>query len=324
MRSTQGMPGRRPNLSASGHDVRPLSEARIAELAERLTDEEREVLLRRGTERPFCGNLLDNKKDGFYACRLCGLPLFGSGAKFDSGTGWPSFFAPVDEDHVGYVEDASHGMCRVEIVCMRCGGHLGHVFDDGPAPTGRRYCLNSVSMAFVETGGDVPEGSRPAEGLSTAYFGGGCFWGVEDRFQSIEGVVDAASGYQGGETEGPTYREVCSGATGHAEVVRVVFDPSEVSYERLLDAFFAMHNPTTRDRQGPDVGTQYRSVIYTTDAGQLAAARAKIAALEAEGAFGGKAIVTEVRPVEEAGAFYLAEEYHQDYNARHGRSCSIG
>ncbi|MEM7754492.1 MAG: bifunctional methionine sulfoxide reductase B/A protein [Planctomycetota bacterium] len=323
MRVRGALPARRPNLSGSGHDVRRLSEARIAELAERLSDEEREVLLRRGTERPFCGNLLDNKKDGFYACRLCGLPLFGSSAKFDSGTGWPSFFAPVDDDHVAYIVDESHGMRRVEIVCARCEGHLGHVFDDGPAPTGRRYCLNSVSMSFVETDDGVPELSKPAV-TETAYFGGGCFWGVEDRFQSIEGVIDAASGYQGGSEENPSYREVCNGTTGHAEVVRVVFDPAVVTYAALLDAFFAMHNPTTRDRQGPDVGTQYRSAIYTTSAAQLDAARSKIAALEGAGAFGGKPIVTEVRPVEDAGAFYEAEEYHQDYNARHGRSCSIG
>ena len=148
MRVRGALPARRPNLSGSGHDVRRLSEARIAELAERLSDEEREVLLRRGTERPFCGNLLDNKKDGFYACRLCGLPLFGSSAKFDSGTGWPSFFDVID-GAVNTKRDFKLVVPRTEYHCSRCGGHQGHVFKDGPRPTGLRYCNNGIALDFV-------------------------------------------------------------------------------------------------------------------------------------------------------------------------------
>jgi peptide-methionine (R)-S-oxide reductase len=110
------------------------------------------VLLHQGTEAPFCGTLLNNKKDGIYACRLCGLPLFKADAKFESGTGWPSFTAPFDADHVAELVDESHGMIRTEIRCRRCDSHLGHVFDDGPRPTRRRYCLNSVSMEFFPTG----------------------------------------------------------------------------------------------------------------------------------------------------------------------------
>jgi peptide-methionine (R)-S-oxide reductase len=138
--------------SKSGYDVTRLSDDRVAALAEGFTPEERHVILHQGTERPFCGLLLDNKNPGTYVCRLCGLPLFASNAKFESGTGWPSFFQPFDPDHVKNLEDVSHGMMRVEIRCARCDAHLGHVFNDGPRPTGLRYCLNSVSMEFVEDG----------------------------------------------------------------------------------------------------------------------------------------------------------------------------
>lgn len=134
--------------SASGHDLGKLPESRIAELAQSLSPEERRVILHQGTEPPFCGGLLKEKGEGVYHCRLCGLPLFRSQAKFESGTGWPSFFAPFDPEHVAEISDRSHGMVRTEIRCARCDGHLGHVFPDGPPPTGQRYCLNSVSLRF--------------------------------------------------------------------------------------------------------------------------------------------------------------------------------
>jgi peptide-methionine (R)-S-oxide reductase len=140
------------STSRSGFDVTPLPSDRIVALASEFTPEERHVILHHGTERPFCGLLLDNKKPGVYACRLCGLPLFSSDAKFESGTGWPSFFRPFDPEHVTEISDRSHGMVRVEIRCKRCDAHLGHVFDDGPPPTHLRYCLNSVSMRFVDAG----------------------------------------------------------------------------------------------------------------------------------------------------------------------------
>lgn len=138
--------------SHAGYDLTPLSPARVTALAAEFTPEERHVILHQGTERPFCGLLLDNKQAGTYACRLCGLPLFASNAKFESGTGWPSFFRPFDPDHVKNLEDHAYGMRRIEIRCARCDAHLGHVFDDGPPPTHLRYCLNSVSMAFVPEG----------------------------------------------------------------------------------------------------------------------------------------------------------------------------
>ena len=134
--------------SVSGHDLTPLSDAEKQQRAEHLTDEERRILLNQGTEPPFCGGLLDNKEDGVYHCKLCELPLFAANAKFESGTGWPSFYQPFDPEHVRELRDTSHGMTRVEIRCARCDGHLGHVFPDGPPPTGLRYCLNSASMMF--------------------------------------------------------------------------------------------------------------------------------------------------------------------------------
>lgn len=138
--------------SRTGFDLAPLPPERVEALAADLSPEERRVILHQGTERPFCGVFLDNKKQGVYACRLCGLPLFKSDAKFESGTGWPSFFQPFDRDHVAEIADHSHGMVRVEIRCRRCDAHLGHVFDDGPPPTHQRYCLNSASLAFVDAG----------------------------------------------------------------------------------------------------------------------------------------------------------------------------
>jgi peptide-methionine (R)-S-oxide reductase len=137
-------------VSAAGYDLTPLDRDEVERLAQGLTSAERQIILHQGTERPFCGMLLDNHRDGTYVCRLCELPLFKSQAKFHSGTGWPSFFAPYDPDHVAELRDVSHGMVRVEIRCARCDAHLGHVFPDGPPPTGLRYCLNSASLQFVD------------------------------------------------------------------------------------------------------------------------------------------------------------------------------
>ena len=147
---------RESRTSASGYEDTPISIVERDPLAADLTPDEREVLLNHGTERAFCGTLLNNKEHGVYACRLCGLPLFNSNYKFESGTGWPSFSAPFDPDHVREIDDDSHGMTRIEIRCARCESHLGHVFDDGPSPTFQRYCLNSVAMEFYDSPGAIP------------------------------------------------------------------------------------------------------------------------------------------------------------------------
>lgn len=329
--------------SASGYDITPLPPDRVAELTARLDPQAYHITQKAGTEPPFCGNLLDNRKDGIYACVVCGLPLFSSEHKFNSGTGWPSFYREFDPEHVARRPDHSHGMVRVEINCARCGAHLGHVFDDGPPPTGERHCLNSAALRFYERGVELPPesrpvadfgaagaggaGSRPAERssepsqadrLETAYFAGGCFWGIEHYFQKGPGVVDAVSGYMQGHVENPTYKQVCQGNTGHAETVKVVYDPARISYRRLLEAFFVMHDPTQLNRQGPDVGEQYRSGIWYTSEQQRREAEAYIAELERSGRYRGKRIVTQVEP---ARTFYPAEDYHQDYIAKTGRAC---
>jgi peptide methionine sulfoxide reductase msrA/msrB len=277
------------------------------------------VTQRAGTEAAFCGTLLDNKMEGIYACVVCGLPLFASEHKFTSGTGWPSFYREFDADHVVRKHDGSHGMARTEVACARCGAHLGHVFEDGPEPTGERHCLNSASLVFHENGSALPPESLPVE-TEEAYFAAGCFWGVEHYFELGPGVIDAASGYMQGEVDEPTYQQVCAGSTGHAETVRVVFDPGRISYNRLLEAFFAMHDPTQLDRQGPDVGTQYRSGIWYVSEEQKRQAEAFIRALGEEDRYGGRSIVTRIEP---AGTFWPAEEVHQDYITKTGRACHV-
>jgi peptide methionine sulfoxide reductase msrA/msrB len=311
-----------PVYSKSGFDITPLGRAEIEALAKKLSPEDAKVILAKGTEPAFCGNLLDNHQDGVYTCKLCGLPLFSSANKFNSGTGWPSFYQPFDRDHIAYHKDVSHGMARVEILCARCGGHLGHVFDDGPADkTGLRYCLNSASLEFTEKGQKMPPESRPVH-TEVAYFAGGCFWGVEDRFQQVPGVVDAVSGYMGGKTRDPSYDDVCTHSTGHAETVKVVFDPKRVTYRQLLERFFTFHDPTQLNRQGPDIGDNYRSAIFAATPEQEQQARAFIDEQGKGDRYKSRKIVTQLVPAKDI-PFYAAEEYHQDYHLKHGGSCPI-
>jgi peptide methionine sulfoxide reductase msrA/msrB len=318
--------------SRSSYDITPLAKATVAELAKKLSPEAYRITQNAGTEPAFCGTLLDNKKNGSYYCVVCGLPLFTSSHKFDSGSGWPSFFAPSDPDHVAAHEDNSHGMQRVEINCARCGSHLGHVFDDGPKPTGLRFCLNGAALVFHEKGAALPPDSQPIK-TETAYFAGGCFWGVEHYFDLAPGVIAADSGYMQGSTDKPTYKDICSqdempasrkpaDYKPHVEAVQVIFDPAVISYAQLLEGFFEMHDPTTLNRQGPDYGTQYRSGLYTVGDAQTGEARKYVAELNVRNLFGGRKVVTEIEP---AKTFFAAEDYHQDYLDKNpGRGCHIG
>lgn len=294
-----------------------------------LTPEETRVILNKGTEAPFTGQNLHNKKTGTYHCRQCNAALYRSSSKFDSECGWPAFDDAI-EGAVLRKPDADGR--RVEIVCARCGGHLGHVFE-GERFTAKntRHCVNSISMAFTPEGQEK-QGEQPtlasdsqitatndalaptatSPNKATAIFAGGCFWGVEDAFSKVPGVLDVVSGYTGGKVEDPSYDLVSKGHTGHAEAVRVTYDPSVVQYEQLARLFFELHDPTQLNRQGPDHGTQYRSALFYTGEAQKDVAHKLIAQLRAKG----WNVVTEVSA---ASAFYLAEDYHQDFTERTGR-----
>jgi peptide methionine sulfoxide reductase msrA/msrB len=318
--------------SRSGYDITPYSADKVAELAKKLDPEAYRVTQKAGTEPAFCGTLLDNKKEGAYCCVVCGLPLFASAHKFNSGTGWPSFYTTFDREHVVGKEDNTHGMQRIEINCARCDAHLGHVFDDGPAPTGLRFCLNGAALKFYEKSEQLPPESSPIK-TEVAYFAGGCFWGIEHYFQQAPGVISAESGYMQGTTDKPTYKDVCEqddkpaaqrpeGFKGHAEVVKVVYDPAHITFRKLLQGFFEMHDPTQLNRQGPDYGTQYRSGVYTVGDAQAAETKAYVAELAAKALFNGRKIVTEIEP---AKTYFPAETYHQDYLEKNPeRGCHIG
>lgn len=262
-----------------------------------LTHEQFQIARLKGTERAGSGEFCERHEPGLYGCVCCGTPLFDSRVKFESGSGWPSFTQPVKENAIKYEKDTSYGMIRVEIMCNTCDAHQGHVFPDGPAPSGLRYCVNSTSMQLLST--ELSE--------ATAIVGGGCFWCTEAVFQRIKGVSKVESGYAGGMIAKPTYREVTSGRTGHAEVIRITYNPKELSYADLLRIFFSTHDPTTLNRQGYDTGTQYRSMVITSDEEEKKIAE-EVKAEMAD--YFDDPIVTEITG---AAAFYVAEDYHQNY-----------
>ncbi len=268
-----------------------------AEWREILSPEQFQIARLKGTERAGTGEFCERHEPGLYGCVCCGTPLFDSRVKFESGTGWPSFGQPVKENAIKYEKDTSYGMVRVEVMCNTCDAHQGHVFPDGPEPSGLRYCINSASMQLLE--------DNTSE--ATAVLGGGCFWCTEAVYQRIEGVSHVESGYSGGTIKNPTYREIGTGRTGHAEVIKITYNPEVLNYADLLRIFFSTHDPTTLNRQGYDTGTQYRSVIFYQSEEEEKTAREVI---EEMSDYFDDPIVTEVSPL---GAYYQAEDYHQNY-----------
>ena len=299
-----------------------------------LTPDQYHVMRKCGTEVAFSGQYNDHYEKGTYVCAGCGTPLFSSETKYDHGTGWPSFTAPVEKNYIDYFDDFSHFMHRTETRCAVCGAHLGHVFTDGPGPTGEHYCINSVSLDFkpaaslqkTESNPDEESDEKNANPLKaeTATFAAGCFWGVEHKFRQVTGVISTAVGYTGGNVKNPTYKQVCSDKTGHAEAVKILFDPSQISYEKLLEIFFTLHDPTQVDRQGWDVGSQYRSAIFYHTTEQKKTAEKMVKKLGSSGRFK-KPIATQIVPAPE---FYKAEEYHQQYYEKRKKdtkaACSTG
>ncbi len=264
-----------------------------------LTPKEEHVIVDKGTEPAFSGEYDDHYEPGVYTCKRCDSPLFSSEAKFKSGCGWPSFDAMI-KGAVLTVPDADG--VRTEIVCAKCRGHMGHVFlNEGYTEKNTRHCVNSISLNFV-----------PKKDEQRAIFAGGCFWGVEHYFKKVPGVLSLQVGYIGGKTESPTYEEVCTKDTGHAEAMEVRFDSKKVSYETLARLFFEIHDPTQVNRQGPDIGEQYRSAVFYLDDEQRKTTEKLIKLLKDKGFD----VATELV---KAKKFWPAEDYHQDYYGKNGK-----
>lgn len=285
---------------------------------EKLTPLQYKVTQKDGTEQPFNNAYWDNKEEGIYVDVVSGEPLFSSLHKYKSGTGWPSFYQPIDGGALTTHRDISLLGIRTEVRSGKADSHLGHVFKDGPQPTGLRYCINSAALRFIpisemaakgytkELAQFTEEQSKQSQ-LKKAYFAGGCFWCVEADFDKVAGVKSVVSGYIDGHVKNPSYKQVSAGNTGHTEAVEVTYDPSVVSYQQLVDRFWRLIDPTVKNRQFCDVGEQYRTGVYTLNqAEQDIAVASKAGAAKVLGA----TIHTEIKP---ATTFYKAEDYHQNY-----------
>ena len=312
-------------LNMGAHAKEEVSVSEYQDAIKSLNALQYRVTQENGTETPFNNKYWNHKEEGIYVDVISGKPLFSSLDKFDSGTGWPSFSKPIDASEIVQKVDSSHGMTRTEVRSDSADSHLGHIFNDGPPETGGvRYCINSAALRFVAKENLDKEGygeylhlfqtveTTPlaASGtLQEAVLAGGCFWGVEELIRVQEGVKDVKVGYTGGTVKDPTYKDITTGKSGHAESVHVTYDPSVISYEALLKFFFTIHDPTTLNQQGNDRGTQYRSAIFVNNDDERQIAKNVIDAANASNNWRNP-IVTEIR---DAGVFYDAEEYHQDY-----------
>jgi len=268
-----------------------------------LTPFEQYVVNDKGTERAFSGKYVNSSEKGVYRCKVCDKPLYRSDDKFSSYCGWPSF----DDAIPGAVKEVpDRDGRRTEIVCANCGAHLGHVFrGEGLTKKNVRHCVNSVSLHF-----DKKKKAANTE-LARAYFAGGCFWGVEYYLEKIKGVKEVTSGYMGGKVKNPTYEQVSYTPTGHIETVEVFYDPSQVSYETLAKTFFEIHDPTQKDGQGPDIGSQYLSAVFVGNDAERRTVNRLIKLLKKKG-YDVSTKVLDKTP------FYKAEDYHQDYYERKG------
>ncbi|MBF0407858.1 MAG: bifunctional methionine sulfoxide reductase B/A protein [Candidatus Riflebacteria bacterium] len=268
----------------------------------KLTADEERVIVNKGTEAPFSGKYYKHVESGVYICKRCNSPLYNSEDKFESGCGWPSFDDEIP-GAITRIPDADGS--RTEIVCSSCKAHLGHVFT-GERMTEKnvRHCVNSISLNFS------PVSNK--EKTETAYFAGGCFWGVEHYFLKENGVLATNVGYMGGHSQNPTYKEVCSGQTGHIETTEVIFDPSKTDFEKLARLFFEIHDPTQIDGQGPDLGNQYKSAIFFLNEKQQVISEKLIKLLEQNG-------FKPVTILKKADKFWKAEDYHQQYYEHTGK-----